>query len=102
MRRFRDIKKLRNINGKRYYMNTILPDIPLSQDDIYIITQDGDRLDNLSFEFYNDVQYWWVILAANPNKLRKDSYHVVLGEQIRIPSNPVKYVSDFTKFNKDR
>ena len=51
MRRFRDIKKLRNINGKRYYMNTILPDIPLSQDDIYIITQDGDRLDNLVLNF---------------------------------------------------
>ena len=102
MKRFRDIRKLRSNTGKRYYINTILPEIPLSQDDLYIITQDGDRLDNLSFEFYNDVQYWWVILAANPNKLRKDSYHVVLGEQIRIPSNPTRYVSDFTKFNNNR
>ena len=102
MRRFNDMKKLRNRMGKQYYINTILPEIPLSQDDIYVITQDGDRLDNLSFEFYNDVQFWWVILAANPNKLRKDSYHVVLGEQIRIPSNPTRYVSDFTKFNNNR
>ena len=93
MKRFRDIRKLRSNTGKRYYINTILPEIPLSQDD--------DRLDNLSFEFYNDVQYWWVILAANPNKLRKDSYHVVLGEQIRIPADPVQYVNRFTGFNNN-
>ena len=101
MRRFRDIKKLRNRNRKRYYINTILPEIPLSQEDIYIITQDGDRLDNLSYEFYNDVQFWWVILAANPNKLRKDSYHVTLGVQIRIPSNPIRYIDEFIDFNNN-
>jgi len=101
MRRFNNIKRLTNRNRKRYYINTILPEIPLSQDDIYIITQDGDRLDNLSYEFYNDVQFWWVILAANPNKLRKDSYHVALGEQIRIPSDPLRYVDEFTDFNNN-
>jgi|TARA_R110001599_G_scaffold28904_4_gene99394 hypothetical protein len=101
MKRFRDIKQLRSINRKRYYINTILPEIPLSQDDIYIITQDGDRLDNLSFEFYNDVQFWWVILAANPNKLRKDSYHVALGEQIRIPADPIRYIDEFIDFNNN-
>ena len=94
MKRFTNIRKLIN-NNRRYYINTILPEIPLSQEDIYIITQDGDRLDNLSFEFYNDVQFWWVILAANPNKLRKDSYYVALGEQIRIPANPAAYVDQF-------
>ena len=102
MRRFNDIKKLQSGGGKKYYINTILPEIPLSQNDTYIITQDGDRLDNLSFEFYNDVQYWWVILAANPNKLRKDSYHVALGEQIRIPSDPVGYVNNFIGFNNNK
>ena len=35
MRRFNDIKILRNRNAKRYYINTILPDIPLSSDDLY-------------------------------------------------------------------
>jgi len=102
MKRFNDIKKLINSKGKRYYINTILPEIPLSQNDTYIITQDGDRLDNLSFEFYNDIQYWWVILAANPNKLRKDSYYVALGEQIRIPSDPARYVDRFTGFNNNK
>ena len=101
MRRFNDIKQLRNRNLKRYYINTILPEIPLSQNDQYIITQDGDRLDNLSFECYNDVQFWWVIAAANPNKIRKDSYHVVLGEQIRIPADPIQYVDRFSGFNNN-
>ena len=55
MRRFNDIQILRNRNRKRYYINTLLPEVPLSQEDTYIITQDGDRLDNLSFEFYDDV-----------------------------------------------
>ena len=101
MKRFTDIKELLNAKGKRYYINTVLPEIPLSREDVYIITQDGDRLDNLSFEFYNDTQFWWVILAANPNKLRKDSYHVALGEQIRIPANPGQYVDSFTNFNNN-
>ena len=99
MRRFTDIKQRLTQRGKRYYINTVLPDVPLSSDDIYIITQDGDRLDNLSYEFYNDTQFWWVILAANPNKLRKDSYHVTLGEQIRIPANPSQYTNSFINFN---
>ena len=101
MRRFNDIQILRNRNRKRYYINTLLPEVPLSQEDTYIITQDGDRLDNLSFEFYDDVQFWWVIAAANPNKLRKDSYHVKLGEQIRIPANPISYINLFESLNNE-
>ena len=101
MIRFTDIKLRLNQRGKRYNINTVFPDVPLSSDDVYIITQDGDRLDNLSYEFYNDTQFWWVILAANPNKLRKDSYHVALGEQIRIPANPSQYTNSFINFNNN-
>ena len=43
MKRFTDIKELLSARGKRYYINTVLPDVPLSRDDVYIITQDGDR-----------------------------------------------------------
>lgn len=101
MKRFTNIRQTLSTKNKRYYINTILPEVPLSREDVYIITQDGDRLDNLSYEFYNDTQYWWVILAANPNKLRKDSYHVNLGEQIRIPANPSQYVNSFVNFNNN-
>ena len=98
MRRFDNILALRNSNLKRYYINTILPEVPISQNDFYIITQDGDRLDNISFEFYNDTDLWWVIALANPNKLRKDSYYVNVGEQIRIPAEPFQYINLLTSF----
>ena len=83
------------------YNTTLYSNVPQSNSDIYVITQAGDRLDNLSFEFYNDVQFWWIIAAANPNKIRKDSYYVPLGEQIRIPSNPSQYVNTFVGFNNN-
>jgi hypothetical protein len=101
MRRYNNISIVRGINNKRRYLSTVLPEVPLSADDSYIITQDGDRLDNLSFEFYNDPQFWWVIAAANPNKLKKDSYYVALGEQIRIPVDPIQYINTFTSFNNN-
>ena len=101
MKRFNDIKILRNLKSKRYYLNTILPDVPLSPNDLYVVTQDGDRLDNLSFEFYKDTQFWWVIAAANPNILRKDSYYVALGVQIRIPADTISYINLFTTFNNN-
>jgi hypothetical protein len=101
MSRFKDIKTLIDRKGKRYYMNTVLPPIPLHQSDIYIITTMGDRLDNLSFEFYNTTEHWWVIAAANPNKIRKDSYYVQPGIQIRIPVNPGSYIDSFNDFNNE-
>ena len=100
-RRTKNIKQKFNSDRKRYYRNIKYPEIPLSLNDIYVTTTSGDRLDNLSFEFYGDTQFWWVILAANPNKLRKDCYHVALGEQIRIPSDPIGYVDTFTGFNNN-
>ena len=101
MSRFNNRNLLRKRTTGRYYSSTIFPEVPLSPDDNYIITQDGDRLDNISFEFYNDTDLWWVIALANPNKLRKDSYYVNIGEQIRIPSNPNTYVDQFIDFNNN-
>ena len=83
MRRFNDIKQLRNRNLKRYYINTILPEIPLSQNDQYIITQDGDRLDNLAYQFYGNQNLWYYI--AHANKLT--TMNLEEGIQIRIPAS---------------
>mgnify|MGYP003126350059 CR=1 FL=1 len=57
--------------------------IPETDDDIYVITQLGDRLDNLAFQFYGDVTLWWYIAKANGLKdLRVDS-----GISLRIPGS---------------
>jgi hypothetical protein len=71
-------------NTPRYRSSTRYPNIPLSIDDAYIITQYGDRLDNLAYQFYQDSSYWWIISAANPD-LPKDSLYPPLGYQLRIP-----------------
>ena len=71
-------------NTPRYRSSTRYPNIPLSIDDAYIITQYCDRLDNLAYQFYQDSSYWWIISAANPD-LPKDSLYPPLGYQLRIP-----------------
>lgn len=99
MARYRDIKQRLTRRNKRYYTNTILPVVPLDLNDSYIITDIGDRLDNLSQQFYNTPDYWWVISAANPNKFKKGSYFVAPGTQIRIPANPRDYIDSFNRLN---
>ena len=44
---------------------TIYEPIPKMDSDIYVITQHGDRLDNLAFQFYGDQHLWWYIAKAN-------------------------------------
>ena len=41
-------------NKNQYYTSTLYPEIPSNIDDIYILTQTGDRLDTLANNFYQD------------------------------------------------
>ena len=45
----------------RYRASTRYPDIPLSENDIFLSTIFGDRLDNLAYQFYGDPTLWWII-----------------------------------------
>ena len=47
------------------FETTIYKQIPKRDNDIYLITQQGDRLDNLANQFYNDPELWWYIAQAN-------------------------------------
>ena len=73
-----NIKINRTLEGKRVYKNIEYPSIPLSENDIYIISKNTDRLDLLAFDYYNDPNLWWVISKANPNKISKDSFLLIL------------------------
>ena len=44
---------------------TIYKEIPKRDSDIYLITQVGDRLDNLANKFYKNPNMWWYIAQAN-------------------------------------
>ena len=67
------------------YQTTRLPSIPKSYDDKYIFTREGDRLDTLAYELYDDPRYW--VLLANANNLGKGSLVVPPGIQLRLPSD---------------
>lgn len=84
MNRYEFNNIIKQPNTPRYRSSTRYPEIPVSINDVYIVTQYGDRLDNLAYQFYRDSSYWWVLSTANPN-LPKDSLYPPLGYQLRIP-----------------
>ena len=66
-------------NNKRYFKYIKYPNIPLSVNDIYAVTVEGDRLDLIANQFYNDVDLWWIITTANPDIIRRDSFNLKPG-----------------------
>ena len=57
------VQKLKD--GREVYRTKIYPNIPLRDSDIYIVTQGGDRLDTLAYQYYGDQSLWWIIATAN-------------------------------------
>ena len=90
----------RRSDNKRYYKNLKYPEIPLSVNDLYITTTVGDRLDLLADEFLNNVDLWWVITTANPDIIRRDSFNLRPGMEIRIPDNVQDIIEEFEALNK--
>lgn len=68
---------------KRRYSSTYYPTIPYRDSDIYIYSKSSDRLDLLSYKYYGDQTFWWVIARAN--NLGKGSFMVPPGIRLRIP-----------------
>lgn len=98
--RYQNILKTKNGDGEEYYTNNVYPEIPLSNNDSYVITVMGDRLDLLAFDFYNDPTLWWVIASANA--LPGDSLYLEPGSQIRIPSNYPAVLTQYRSVNAVR
>jgi phage tail protein X len=78
-------KMTENYNDKKkiVYQTNIFPKIDRHETDIYIHARDGDRLDNLAYQYYKDVTLWWVLAQAN--QLGKGSMYIKPPLQIRIP-----------------
>ena len=83
---------------KQYLESTIYPKIKPSDDDIYIISTQSDRLDLLATKYYGDPTYWWVISVAN--NLNDASLSIPVGRQLRIPGNLSDVMYEFEKINK--
>ena len=98
MNRYQNIPIIKNSTGTRYYRDNKYPRIPLSVNDIYVISTAGDRFDLLSLQYYGDPSLWWIISTANEN-LPQNSLYIPEGTQLRIPSNPITVVSGYNQLN---
>mgnify|MGYP000146572311 FL=1 len=99
-RRFKKIPLSKTAKGTVYKKNVLYPDIPLDENDVYVITQYGDRYDLLASEFYNDAELWWIISSAN--NYQKGSLNVTPGVQLRIPADKSTAIQLYEEVNKNR
>lgn len=97
--RYTYASNLTTSDTKRKYLGSVIyPRIKASNDDMYIVSEGGDRLDILALKYYNDQNLWWIIAIAN--NLNDASYSVENGIQLRIPGNIAKILNDFERINK--
>lgn len=106
MRRYSNIQQVKNTNenvgtlGSVYYKTNSYPEISLSENDIYVVTEFGDRLDLLANQFYGDVTLYWIIASANPDKVNFGSIFVTEGTQLRIPTDVSEIVDNYNRLNR--
>ena len=87
------------IKGKLVYKTVRYPEVPLSEEDIYVYTTQGDRFDTLAQQYYNDSSLWWIISIANTDQLSQNTLVIPAGLQIRIPNNPSDVIRNFNLIN---
>ena len=83
---------------KKYLESTIYPKIKATNEDIYIISTQSDRLDLLAYRYYGKSTYWWIIAVAN--NLNDASLSIEVGKQLRIPGNVTAVINEFERINK--
>ena len=105
MKRYGGIQQLRNVNINAgplrtpYYSTVLYPEIPANPQDIWVITDFGDRLDLLADQFYGDITLYWIISIGNPNKINFGSLFIDEGKQIRIPVDISGILSSYNSLN---
>ena len=85
----------KTFDGKEVYRTRIYPNIPLKDTDVYVMTETGDRLDTLAFQYYEDSSLWWIIAAAN--NIHDEPMGLQDGTILRIPLNYIQINSNFIK-----
>jgi hypothetical protein len=101
MNRYQNIETTKySGTGSVYYYNNIYPDIPVSENDNYVITTLGDRFDILANNFYGDASMWWIIPSANA--ISGDSLYPEPGIQLRIPSDIRSILDSYKTVNTVR
>jgi nucleoid-associated protein YgaU len=81
MSRYGGTKTIIKKNKPSKKSTTIYRKIPKNDNDVYVMAQEGDRFDQLSFQYYGTPIYWWYIAKANNMKFN----NIENGDIIRIP-----------------
>ena len=106
MNRYSNVKEIRNTNefvgtiGTRYYTNNTYPEVPPNENDIWVETEFGDRLDALAFRFYGDTTLYWIISIRNPNEVSFGSLYLPPGSVIAIPQNVNSIIDSYNILNE--
>lgn len=95
--RYANIKTKKNNTNKIVGKSVLYPPIPRKAQDIYIITAVGDRLDVLAKKYYDHVNLYWIIAEAN--SIGKGTLEIMVGTQLRIPTDLYSIQQDFEKLN---
>lgn len=98
MNRYQNIPKTK-IDKKLVYVTSRYPEVPITSDDIYVYSVQGDRFDVLALQYYKNSSLWWVISIANTDQLPQNSLVIPEGLQIRIPAFYAGVVSAFNTIN---
>ena len=100
MNRYESTKKIKNKDLINKYETVTYPKFERKETDIYIITNEGDRLDLLANQYYTDPRFWFVIARAN--NLGKGTLKVPPGIQLRIPQNITDIFGELNRARKER
>ncbi len=98
-KRYNDTKIQNDEDGKRFLDQVIYPEIITTEEDLYIISTRGDRLDIFAHRYLGDATLWYVIAQAN--HLGKGTLAIPPGLQIRIPAKTSiqQITQDFKNIN---
>lgn len=97
MKRYSKVPIIKTTEGREYRTTVLYPEIPLSENDYYVISTSGDRYDILAQQFYKDHTLWWIIAAANNSE--RASLILEPGVQIRIPADKEGAIAGFENLN---
>jgi hypothetical protein len=59
------------------------------------MTETGDRLDTLAYQYFKDATLWWIIASAN--NIHDAPLGIKDGTILRIPSNYIEIQRNFNK-----
>lgn len=93
--RYENNEKKKTFDGKEVLRTRIYPNIPLRDDDVYVMTETGDRLDTLAWQYYENPTFWWIIASAN--NIHDAPLGLKDGTILRIPQNYIAILNEFSK-----